>query len=108
MERQLGRMKNFVNIVDEKNLRIKTFSSLSHFRNKIKDNDLFTNPVDITDNNIPNGNSIYFSVINKLYDITENASLKEKLIKLSQSFHVFINTNFSQMFSYYKSLNIYE
>ncbi len=66
-------------------------------KNKIKDNDLFTNPVDITDNNIPNGNSIYFSVINKLYDITENASLKEKLIKLSQSFHAFINTNFSQM-----------
>ena len=77
-------------------------------KNKIKDNDLFTNPVDITDNNIPNGNSIYFYVINKLYDITENASLKEKLIKLSQSFHAFINTNFSQMFSYYKSLNIYE
>jgi len=37
-------MKNFVNIVDEKNLRIKTFSSLSHFRNKIKDNDIiYTN-----------------------------------------------------------------
>ena len=77
-------------------------------KNKIKDNDLFTNPIDITDNNIPNGNSIYFTVVNKLYDITESSSLKEKLIKLSQSFHAFINTNFSQMFSYYKSLDVYD
>ena len=77
-------------------------------KNKIKDNDLFTNPIDITDNNIPNGNSIYFTVVNKLYDITESSSLKEKLIKLSQSFHAFINTNFSQMFSYYKSLDTYD
>ena len=77
-------------------------------KNTVRQNDIFTNPVDITDNNIPNGNSVYFYVINKLHDITENSSWNEKLNKLSQSFHAFINTNFSQMFSYYKSLDIYE
>ena len=77
-------------------------------KNTVRQNDIFTNPVDITDNNIPNGNSVYFYVINKLHDITENSSWGDKLNKLSQSFHAFINTNFSQMFSYYKSLDIYE
>ena len=77
-------------------------------KNTVRQNDIFTNPVDITDNNIPNGNSVYFYVINKLHDITENSSWSDKLNKLSQSFHAFINTNFSQMFSYYKSLDIYE
>ena len=77
-------------------------------KNTVRQNDIFTNPVDITDNNIPNGNSVYFYVINKLHDITENSSWNDKLNKLSQSFHAFINTNFSQMFSYYKSLDIYE
>ena len=77
-------------------------------KNTVNQNDIFTDPIDITDNNIPNGNSIYFYVINKLHDITENPSWNDKLNKLSQSFHAFINSNFSQMFSYYKSLNIYE
>ena len=34
-------------------------------KNITKNNDLFINPIDISDNNIPNGNSIYLIVSNK-------------------------------------------
>ena len=39
-------------------------------KNIVKNNDLFVNPIDISDNNIPNGNSIYLMVCNKLKNIT--------------------------------------
>ena len=32
-------------------------------KNKIKSNDLFVEPIDLNDNNIPNGNSIYLLII---------------------------------------------
>ena len=35
-------------------------------KNIVKNNDLFVNPIDISDNNIPNGNSVYLIVCNKL------------------------------------------
>ena len=34
-------------------------------KNIISNNDLFTNPIDINDNNIPNGNSTYLHICNK-------------------------------------------
>ena len=39
-------------------------------KNIVKNNDLFVNPIDISDNNIPNGNSVYLMVCNKLKNIT--------------------------------------
>ena len=39
-------------------------------KNKILDNDLFVKPVDLNDNNIPNGNSVYLGLCNKIYTIT--------------------------------------
>ena len=77
-------------------------------KNKIKNNDLFINPIDISDNNIPNGNSIFLLIINKLYDITEEDKWLNKCKILSQSFHSLINDNFSQMFSYLKILDMIE
>tara|TARA_Y100000590_G_scaffold21433_1_gene24894 strand:- start:2044 stop:3996 length:1953 start_codon:yes stop_codon:yes gene_type:complete len=75
-------------------------------KNPIKKNDLFTNPVDISDNNIPNGNSIYIYIINKLYNITADKFWKDKIEILQKTFHSLINYNFSQMFSYIKTLDI--
>ena len=67
---------------------------------------MFVQPIDIGDNNIPNGNSIYLLICSKLKNITNNKSWTEKLDILSKSFHSFINYNFSQMFSYLKTLDI--
>ncbi len=75
-------------------------------KNRIKNNDLFANPVDLTDNNIPNGNSVFLYVINKISNITANENLKNKIEILSKTFHSLINFNFSQMFSYIKVLDI--
>mgnify|MGYP001360093100 FL=1 len=75
-------------------------------KNILKSNDLFVQPIDIGDNNIPNGNSIYLLICSKLKNITNNKSWTEKLDILSKSFHSFINYNFSQMFSYLKTLDI--
>ena len=41
-------------------------------KNIIKDNDLFASPVDLNDSNIPNGNSVYLLISNKLYSIIIN------------------------------------
>ena len=38
-------------------------------KNKIQSNDLFVEPIDLNDNNIPNGNSIYLLISNKLNNI---------------------------------------
>ncbi len=75
-------------------------------KNKIKFNDLFVEPIDINDNNIPNGNSIYLFICNKLFNISGNKKWNEKIDILSKSFHSHINSNFSQMFSYIKILDI--
>ncbi len=75
-------------------------------KNILKSNDLFVQPIDISDNNIPNGNSMYLLICSKLKNITNNKSWAEKLDILSKSFHSFINYNFSQMFSYLKTLDI--
>ena len=77
-------------------------------KNKVKSNDLFVEPIDLSDNNIPNGNSIYLFICNKLFNISENPNWKEKKDILSKSFNSHINSNFSQMFSYIKILDICE
>ena len=75
-------------------------------KNQIKKNDLFVSPIDLNDNNIPNGNSIYLTLCNKLYAITDNKTWYEKIEILNKSFHQVLNSNFSQMFSFIKSLDI--
>ena len=77
-------------------------------KNKVQFNDLFVEPIDLNDNNIPNGNSIYLFVCNKLFNILGNQKWSEKIDILSKSFHSHINSNFSQMFSYIKILDICE
>ncbi len=77
-------------------------------KNIIKSNDLFVNPIDIADNNIPNGNSVYLLICSKLSNITKEKSWTEKVNVLSKSYNTFINFNFSQMFSYLKILDICE
>ena len=77
-------------------------------KNKVQFNDLFVEPVDLNDNNIPNGNSIYLFICNKLFNILGDKKWNEKINTLSKSFHSHINSNFSQMFSYIKILDICE
>ena len=77
-------------------------------KNKIRSNDLFVEPIDINDNNIPNGNSVYLLISNKLNNIFPENKWKERIKILSKSFHSHINSNFSQMFSYIKILDICE
>ena len=77
-------------------------------KNITKNNDLFINPIDISDNNIPNGNSIYLIVSNKLKNITRDSNWQNKIDLLSKTFHSYINYNFSQMFSFIKTLDVCE
>ncbi len=77
-------------------------------KNILKSNDLFVQPIDIADNNIPNGNSIYLLICRKLSNITNKKLWSEKIDILNKSFHTFMNYNFSQMFSYVKILDICE
>ena len=77
-------------------------------KNIIKNNDLFINPIDISDNNIPNGNSVYLIVCNKLKNITRDSNWQNKIDLLSKTFHSYINYNFSQMFSFIKTLDVCE
>jgi len=77
-------------------------------KNILKSNDLFVQPIDIADNNIPNGNSIYLLICRKLSNITNKKLWSEKIDILEKSFHTFMNYNFSQMFSYVKILDICE
>ncbi len=69
-------------------------------------NDLFVKPIDIIDNNIPNGNSIFLLVCNKIFNITEDSFWKDKIDILKKSYHSSINNAYSQMFSYIKILDI--
>ncbi len=75
-------------------------------KNKVQSNDLFVEPIDLNDNNIPNGNSIYLLVSNKLNNIVSDNKWNERIDILSKSFHPHINSNFTQMFSYIKILDI--
>ena len=75
-------------------------------KNIIKENDLFVNPIDINDSNIPNGNSVYLNLCNKLYTITNDKFWMEKVEILKKSFHQVINSFFSQMFSFIKTLDL--
>ena len=77
-------------------------------KNIYNSNDLFVNPIDIGDNNIPNGNSIYLLICSKLNNITNDKNWSKKVDILSKSFNTYISFNFSQMFSYLKVLDICE
>ena len=77
-------------------------------KNILNSNDLFVNPIDIADNNIPNGNSIYLLICNKLKNISNEKLWSEKIDILSKSYNTYLNYNFSQMFSYLKVLDICE
>ena len=88
------------NFYDEENVILQ--------KNIKTNNDLFVKPIDIIDNNIPNGNSIFLLVCNKLFNITEDTFWEEKIINLKKSFHSFLNNSFSQMFSYIKIIDICE
>ena len=77
-------------------------------KNRIKKNDLFVNPIDLNDNNIPNGNSVYLNLCNKLYIITNEKIWFEKIEILKKSFHQVLNSFFSQMFSFIKTLDMCE
>ena len=77
-------------------------------KNKVKDNDLFASPVDLNDNNIPNGNGVFLYICNKLYIITNEKLWMEKAETLKKSFHQIINSFYSQMFSFIKTLDICE
>jgi len=77
-------------------------------KNKIKDNDLFVSPIDLNDNNIPNGNSIYLNLCNKIYIITNDKFWFDKVEILKKSFHQVLNSFFSQMFSFIKTLDLCE
>ena len=77
-------------------------------KNSINSNDLFVEPIDLNDNNIPNGNSIYLLISNKLNNIIPENKWIERIDILSKSFHSYINSNFAQMFSYIKVLDICE
>ncbi len=77
-------------------------------KNIVKSNDLFVEPIDINDNNIPNGNSIYLFICNKINNISPDKKWNERIEQLSKSFHSLINSNFSQMFSYIKVLDMCE
>ena len=77
-------------------------------KNSINSNDLFVEPIDLNDNNIPNGNSIYLLISNKLNNIMPENKWIERIDILSKSFHSYINSNFAQMFSYIKVLDMCE
>ena len=77
-------------------------------KNKIQDNDLFVSPIDLNDNNIPNGNSIYLNLCNKIYTITNDKFWFEKVEILKKSYHQVINSFYSQMFSFIKTLDLCE
>ena len=77
-------------------------------KNRKLNNDLFVNPIDIFDVNIPNGNSIFLLICNKLKNVTNDKYWDEKIDLLSKSCNSYISYNFSQMFSYLKILDICE
>ena len=66
-------------------------------KNKIKDNDLFVSPIDLNDSNIPNGNSVYLNLCNKIYTITNDKFWFDKVEILKKSFHQVLILFFSNV-----------
>ena len=77
-------------------------------KNPINENDLFVSPTDISDHNIPNGNSIFLINCKKLEVITGESNWQSMTKELIQSFHSFLNLQASQMVSYIKNLDMCE
>jgi len=77
-------------------------------KNPIKQNDLFVPPLDINDNNIPNGNSVFLLNCKKLEAITNDTKWQGMAKELIQSFHSFLNLKSTQMASYIKNLDMCE
>jgi hypothetical protein len=75
-------------------------------KNIIQKNDLFVSPVDLNDSNIPNGNSVYLNLCNKLYTISNDKFWMDKVNILKKSFHQVLNSFYSQMFSFIKTLDL--
>ena len=70
-------------------------------KNIIKDNDLFHNPLDISDNNIPNGNSVMLLNFSRL-------GMKKEANELSISLNGYLNIYKSLMVSSLKSIDYFE
>ena len=77
-------------------------------KNPIDENDLFVSPTDISDLNIPNGNSIFLMNCKKLEIITGEKKWQNMTKELTQSFHSFLNLHATQMTSYLKKLDMCE
>ena len=77
-------------------------------KNPIKQNDLFVPPLDINDNNIPNGNSVFLLNCKKLEAITNDTKWQGMAKELIQSFHSLLNLKSTQMVSYIKNLDMCE
>jgi hypothetical protein len=77
-------------------------------KNPISVNDLFVSPSDLSDHNIPNGNSIFLLNCKKLELISGEDKWKHMGKELCQSFHSFVNSNSTQMMSYIKNLDMCE
>ena len=77
-------------------------------KNPLEQNDLFVSPIDISDHNIPNGNSVFLINCKKLEAITGESNWQSMGKELIQSFHSFLNLHGSQMVSYIKNLDMCE
>jgi len=77
-------------------------------KNPVEQNDLFVSPVDISDHNIPNGNSVFLISCKKLEAITEESKWQSMGKELMSSVHSFLNLHSSQMVSYIKNLDMCE
>ena len=77
-------------------------------KNPVEQNDLFVSPVDISDHNIPNGNSVFLINCKKLEAITGESKWQSMGKELMNSVHSFLNLHASQMVSYIKNLDMCE
>jgi len=77
-------------------------------KNPINQNDLFVPPLDISDSNIPNGNSVFLLNCKKLEAITNDTKWQSMSKELIKSFHSFLNLKSAQMVSYIKNLDMCE
>jgi len=77
-------------------------------KNPVEQNDLFVSPVDISDHNIPNGNSVFLISCKKLEVITGESKWQSMGKELMSSVHSFLNLHSSQMVSYIKNLDMCE
>ena len=105
---------NIVFLEDSKKIMLKIWNLFYDKKNKILQknpidkNDLFVTPADISDHNIPNGNSIFLINCKKLEAITGENNWQNMTKELMQSFHSFLNLHASQMVSYIKNIDMCE